>query len=106
MKAEVADVMARAEAADAAEIPDGMSIPDELGRREERLRKLAEARANPRVEEPGGRRGPRSAMRASWPNMKPKWRRAKPEKRPRARSPAAGSRGRRPKDRCRTTKSI
>ncbi len=29
----------------AAEIPDGMSIPDELGRREERLRKLAEARA-------------------------------------------------------------
>ena len=36
--------MAKAEAADAADIPDGMSIPDELARREERLRKLAEAR--------------------------------------------------------------
>ncbi len=45
LKAEVADLMAKAEAADAADIPDGMSIPDELARREERLRKLAEARA-------------------------------------------------------------
>ncbi len=44
LKAEVADLMAKAEAADAADIPDGMSIPDELARREERLRKLAEAR--------------------------------------------------------------
>ena len=45
LKAEVADLMARAEAADTADIPDGMSIPDELARREERLGKLAEARA-------------------------------------------------------------
>jgi hypothetical protein len=45
LKAEVADLMAKAEAADAADIPDGMSIPDELARREERLRKIAEARA-------------------------------------------------------------
>ena len=45
LKAEVADLMARAEAADAADIPDGMSIPEELALREERLRKLAEARA-------------------------------------------------------------
>ena len=45
LRAEVADLMARAEAADAADIPDGMSIPDELARREERLRKIAEARA-------------------------------------------------------------
>ena len=45
LKAEVADLMARAEAADQADIPDGMSIPEELARREERLRKLAEARA-------------------------------------------------------------
>src|SRR5438105_14664735 len=45
LKAEVADLLAQAEAADAADIPDGMSIPDELARREERLRKLAEARA-------------------------------------------------------------
>jgi hypothetical protein len=45
LKAEVADLMARAEAADAAEVADGMSIPDELARREERLAKLAEARS-------------------------------------------------------------
>src|SRR6202046_5476280 len=37
--------MAKADAADATEIPDGMSIPDELTRREERLRRIAEARA-------------------------------------------------------------
>jgi len=45
LKSEVADLMARAEAADQAEVADGMSIPDELARREERLAKLAEARA-------------------------------------------------------------
>ncbi len=45
LKAEVAELMAKAEAADKADIPDGMSIPDELARRKERLRKLAEARA-------------------------------------------------------------
>jgi transposase len=45
LKAEVADLMAMAEAADKADVPDGMSIPDELARREERLQKLAEARA-------------------------------------------------------------
>jgi transposase len=45
LQAEVAELMARAEAADAADIPDGMSIPDELARREERLHKIAEARA-------------------------------------------------------------
>jgi transposase len=44
LKAEVADLMARAEAADTADIPDGMSIPEELALREDRLRKLAEAR--------------------------------------------------------------
>jgi hypothetical protein len=45
LQAEVADLMAKAEAADAADLPDGLSIPDELARREERLRKIAEARA-------------------------------------------------------------
>ena len=45
LKAEVADLMARAEAADQADAPDGMSIPDELARREERLAKIAQARA-------------------------------------------------------------
>jgi transposase len=45
LKAEVADLMVQAEAADAAEVADGMSVPDELARREARLAKLAEARA-------------------------------------------------------------
>ncbi|WP_132036264.1 IS1182 family transposase, partial [Aquabacter spiritensis] len=45
LAAEVADLMARAEAADQANVPDGMSIPEELERREQRLRKIAEARA-------------------------------------------------------------
>src|SRR6187402_421902 len=45
LKAEVAELLAKAEAADRADIPDGLSIPDELARREERLAKLAEARA-------------------------------------------------------------
>src|SRR5271156_1593648 len=45
LTAEVADLMAKAEAADATDIPDGMSVPDELIRREERLRRIAEARA-------------------------------------------------------------
>ena len=45
LKAEVADLLARAEAADEARIPDGMSIPEELAVREKRLAKLAEARA-------------------------------------------------------------
>jgi transposase len=45
LQAEVADLMAKAEAADAADLPDGMSIPDELARREERVRQIAAARA-------------------------------------------------------------
>jgi transposase len=45
LKAEVADLMAKAEAVDAADVADGMSIPEELARREARLRKIAEARA-------------------------------------------------------------
>ena len=42
LKAEVAELLARAEAADHADVPDGMSIPDELARREQRLAKLAQ----------------------------------------------------------------
>src|SRR6202451_913670 len=45
LKAEVADLLARAEAADEADVPDGMSIPEELALREKRLAKLVEARA-------------------------------------------------------------
>ena len=37
-------LLAKAAAADKADVPDGMSIPEELERRDERLKKLAEAR--------------------------------------------------------------
>jgi hypothetical protein len=45
LKAEVADLMARAEAADQADVPDGMQIPAELARRETRLAAIAAAKA-------------------------------------------------------------
>ncbi len=45
LQAEVADLMGRAEAADQADVPDGMSIPEELARREKRLAAIARARA-------------------------------------------------------------
>ena len=48
-------MLARAEAADQADVPDGMSIPEELALREKRLAKLAEARA--RIEARGRPKG-------------------------------------------------
>lgn len=45
LKAEVAQLMVLAEAADQAEVPDGMSVPEELARREQRLARIAAAKA-------------------------------------------------------------
>src|SRR3984957_20504187 len=45
LKAEVAELLVKAEAVDQADIPDGMSLPEELARREKRLETLAAARA-------------------------------------------------------------
>ena len=45
LKAEVAELMAKAEAADQADVPDGISIPEELARREKRLAAIATAKA-------------------------------------------------------------
>ena len=45
LRAEVADLLAKAEAADQADVPDGMSIPEELARREQRLAAIARAQA-------------------------------------------------------------
>src|SRR5579863_571717 len=44
LKAEVADLLGKAEAADQADVPDGMSVPDELARREKRLAEIARAK--------------------------------------------------------------
>ena len=45
LKDEAAELLKKAETADQTDIPDGMSIPEELARRQERLEKLAAARA-------------------------------------------------------------
>ena len=45
LKEEVAELLAKAEAADQTDVPDGMSIPEELARRQDRLEKLAVAKA-------------------------------------------------------------
>ena len=45
LQAEVAELMAKAEATDQADVPDGMSIPEELARREQRLAEIARPRA-------------------------------------------------------------
>src|SRR5215210_3297122 len=45
LKAEVAELLAKAEAADQADMPDGMQVPEELARRETRLAEIARAKA-------------------------------------------------------------
>ena len=45
LKAEVQELLALAEQADRAEVPDGMSLPAEIKRREDRLAVMAEAKA-------------------------------------------------------------
>lgn len=45
LRAEVQELMALAEAADRADVPDGMSVPEELARREQRLQRIAAAKA-------------------------------------------------------------
>lgn len=45
LKSEVAELLKRAESADKADIPDGMNVPEELQRREQRLSGIAAAKA-------------------------------------------------------------
>jgi hypothetical protein len=89
LKAEVAELLARAEAADQADVAEGMSIPEELARREERLAKLAEARA--KIEARAKERFERE--------MAPSWRRGTRRRRRAARSPAADPLQHRPRGR-------
>src|ERR1700683_1014362 len=44
LRAEVADLLGKAEAADQADVPDGMQVPEELARREKRLAEIARAK--------------------------------------------------------------
>src|SRR3954463_3346342 len=45
LRAEVAELLAKAQAANGADLPDGLSIPEEWARREQRLAEIARARA-------------------------------------------------------------
>jgi 3-deoxy-D-manno-octulosonic acid (KDO) 8-phosphate synthase len=45
LKMEVAELLRQAEAADQADLPDGMNIPEELSRWTERLKAIAETKA-------------------------------------------------------------
>ncbi len=45
LKAEVKEMLARAEAADQEPLPEGLSIPEELKRREDRLAAIRQAKA-------------------------------------------------------------
>jgi hypothetical protein len=95
----VADRLAKAEATDQADPPDGMSVPEELARREARLAKLAEARA--KIEARAKERCERE--RAEY-EAKLAAREAKTAAT--GRKPSAGRRSRRWKVRCRATRSI
>ena len=88
LQAEVAELMARAEAADQADLPDGMSIPTNWHGASSAWRKLP-GRGRP------SRRGRRSDMPASRPSMKRRWQHASPARRRPARSQAAGRPSRR-----------
>ena len=91
LQAEVAELMAKAEAADQADLPDGMSIPDELARRERAWRR------SPRHARPS-RRGRRNGRPASRPSTTPRWQHVRPRQRPPVRSQAAGRPHRRLRD--------
>jgi transposase/IS5 family transposase len=96
LKAEVEELMRLAEAGDQAEIPDGMSIPEELERREERLAGIARAKA-----EIEARAAARYAEEKAAYEQKMAERRAKQEsggRKPGGRAPAEPKPGPQPKD--------
>ena len=96
LKAEVAELMARAEAADAADVADGLSIPDELARREDRLSKLAEARA--KIEARAKERFEREAAEHRAKLAAREAKAAATGKKPRGKPPAPPVEGAQPKD--------
>ncbi len=80
LKAEVAKLLKQAEAADQSDVPDGMSIPEELARRPVRLEKLAVARAT--IEARAKERFERERL-----TIRPRWQPGPPKPKSPARSP-------------------
>ena len=77
LKAEVAELLAKAEAADQVDVPDGMSIPEDLAHREARLRNLLRP-------VPKSKPVPRNASSGSRLSIRRSWRHGKQGSRPRA----------------------
>ncbi|MBE7526351.1 MAG: hypothetical protein HS120_01475 [Burkholderiales bacterium] len=59
-------LLIQAEQADQTAVPDGMDLPEEIARREERLATLAQARAKIEVHA-------KSVMRGNWLNIRTNW---------------------------------
>ena len=98
LRAEVAALLAKAEAADGADLPDGLSIPEEL-------RAASSAwRRSPGLGR-SSRPGRESGMPANKLSTTPRSRRARPRPRPPAKSPGAGHPCRRSRDLARPTRS-
>jgi transposase len=81
LELEVAQLLAKAEQADATPLQDGLTLPEEIARRQER--KAAIDRARTEIEERA-----HTGMPWSWPSMKRKWRPGRRRK-PKAKSPVA-----------------
>jgi len=96
MKAEVAELLALAEAADRADVPDGMSVPEELARREDRLARLAEAKAA--IEARAAERFAREQAEHAAKMKARAEKEAATGKKPGGRPPAPPAEGPRPKD--------
>ena len=96
LEAEVKELLARAEAADQEPLPEGLSIPQELARREERLAAIRQAKAQ--IE---ARAAERAAVEKADFDAKSKAREEKTTrtgKKPRGKPPAPPSAGVRPTD--------
>ena len=98
LRAEVAELLAKAEAADQTDLPDGLSTAKELARREQRLAEIARARAiiEARAREQHGR---------EQAEYEAKMAHARPRRRPPAKSSEAGPPCRRSKGLARPIRS-
>jgi transposase len=74
LQAEVAELMRLAEEADNTEIPDGMRIPEELIRRQDRLQALAEAKEKIKQRAANGTNGKRRNTTQRLPHGRPRLR--------------------------------
>jgi transposase len=96
LKAELADLLGKAEAADQADVPDGMQVPEELARREKRLAEIARAKAV--IEARAKERHARERAEYEAKMEAREARAAETGKRPRGRVPQPPAEGPRPSD--------